>query len=157
MATAVSALADLLDSCGVAFWGDRLRNELDGLRVGDELATKNLRSFFGGMGNLDDRIITPLNGDRVTASQGQAATRQLWQHFEEIRQAGLPIQRNWPADTKEANRKAKGARKQFDRRGANASSSLDQWENSVRSAGFYKDADGFWTRPLQEGAQESER
>ena len=127
--TAVSDLADFLDSYGDNHWADLLRKELDGLRAGDEQATRKLRSYFGGMGNLDDRIITPLNGYSVTAAQGRAATRQFWHHLEEILQAGLPIRRNWPIDDAEADRSERRAIR------------------ARREAGYVEQPDGTWTRP----------
>lgn len=149
--TAVSDLADFLDSYGDNYWADQLRKELDGLRAGDEQATRNLQSLFGGMGNLDDRIITPLNGYSVTEAQGRAATRQFNRHLEELLQAGLDIRRSWPMNDREAvriERRAKRARKRFERGGRDAFAYLvHQEEENLRSVGYVQQSDGSWTRP----------
>jgi hypothetical protein len=96
IAQAVADLADFLDSYGISFWPEHLRRELDGLRMGDEQASRNLVAHFGGMGNLDDLIITPANGHSVSEAEGESATREMRRHFEKLLQAGLPIRRNWP-------------------------------------------------------------
>jgi hypothetical protein len=76
IAQAVADLADFLDSYGISFWPEHLRRELDGLRMGDEQASRNLVAYFGGMGNLDDLIITPANGHSVSEAEGESATRE---------------------------------------------------------------------------------
>lgn len=157
--TAVSDLADFLDSYGDHSWADVLRKELDGLRSGDEQASRNLRSHFGGMGNLDDRIITPENGYPVTDAEGRAATRQFWRHLEEVLQAGLPVRRSWPINDKEADRserRAKRARRHFERHGRKAFTRLLQQKEKLRAAGYFKQSNGFWTRPPEAGNSDSE-
>jgi hypothetical protein len=149
--TAVSDLADFLDSYGDNDWADRLRKELDGLRAGDERASRILQSYFGGMGNLDDRIFTPANGDPVTEVEGRAATRQFWRLLEEVLQAGLPVRRGWPIDDKEidrSERRAKRARRRFERGGRGAFARLvQQEEDKLRAGGYVQQPDGNWTRP----------
>ena len=127
--TAVSDLADFLDSYGDNRWADLLRKQLAGLRVGDEQASRILQSYFGGMGNLDDRIFTPANGHPVTEAEGRAATRQFWRLLEEVLQAGLPVRRGWPIDDKEIDRSERRAKR------------------ARRRAGYVEQPDGTWTRP----------
>jgi hypothetical protein len=118
--TAVSDLADFLDAYGDSYWADRLRTEIEGLRAGDEQATRNLQSLFGGMGNLDDRFITPSNGYALSEAQGLAATSRFWRHLEELLQAGLPIRRNWPIEDAVADRIERSAKRAPERDGLDA-------------------------------------
>lgn len=72
----VEAVA-LLERLGEDHWARWLRADLVSLRRRDGYGIEHLLSAFGGMGSLNDLVISPDNGHDVDPAEGEAMTTRL--------------------------------------------------------------------------------
>jgi len=73
----LSALARLLEKYGVTRWSSWADHCVSLLQSGDPQAPGRVRSAFGGMGSLNDVVISPHHGHLLTDSEAAAANRRL--------------------------------------------------------------------------------
>lgn len=69
--------ATLLEGVGEEHWAAWLRGDLARLRRGDGYGIEHLLGAYGGMGSINDVVISPHNGHEVSADEGEAATAEL--------------------------------------------------------------------------------
>ncbi|MDQ0708834.1 hypothetical protein QFZ52_001486 [Arthrobacter woluwensis] len=73
----LSALARFLEKYGVSRWSSWADHCLALLQSGDPRALEGVRSAFGGMGSLNDVVISQHNGQLLTDSEAAAANQRL--------------------------------------------------------------------------------
>ncbi|MDR7253982.1 hypothetical protein J2X46_002972 [Nocardioides sp. BE266] len=67
----------LLEGVGEQHWAAWLRGDLRRLRRGDGFAIEHLLSAYGGMGSINDVLISPHNGHDVSEHEGEVTTAEL--------------------------------------------------------------------------------
>ena len=68
--------AELLRSVGETFWSRKIESALEHQDTPSALAREVL-DWFGGMGSLNDRIISPMNGDRIAPGEEDEVNSRL--------------------------------------------------------------------------------
>lgn len=67
----------LLEGSGEEHWAASLRHDLDRLTRGDGYAVDHLLNGYGGMGSINDVVISPHNGHGASEDDGEVATARL--------------------------------------------------------------------------------
>ena len=67
----------ILEGVGEEHWAAWLRGDLGRLRRGDRYAIEHLLGAYGGMGSINDVLISPHNGHDVSEHEGEATTAEL--------------------------------------------------------------------------------
>ena len=67
----------LLEGVGEEHWAAWLRDDLGRLGRGDGSAIGHLLGAYGGMGSINDVLISPDNGHDVSEHEGEATTAEL--------------------------------------------------------------------------------
>ncbi|WP_286829408.1 MULTISPECIES: DUF6966 domain-containing protein [Kordiimonas] len=71
-------LSDLLNRVKAAFWASKVNKAKQFLDDGHHTAaSEEMRSWFGGMGSLNDLVIHPVNGHAVSDKEMDAVNAEL--------------------------------------------------------------------------------
>ena len=74
---AIDEAVSVLRGHGVAHWPGELEVSLALIRRREAAGLERLLGMYGGMGSLNDVLISPLNGHRVEAGEADEANRKL--------------------------------------------------------------------------------
>ena len=74
---AMEDLRALLDRHGVSNWAEWVERDIASLRRGERRGLNHFLSAFGGMGSLNDLIICPENGHRISRNEAEDVNRRL--------------------------------------------------------------------------------
>jgi hypothetical protein len=77
LARLIDEAADLLSRFDEDRWASWLRDDLALIRNGDARGVSHLLRAYGGMGSINDILISPGNGDNVTHREGYELTDHL--------------------------------------------------------------------------------
>ncbi|HEY0994660.1 MAG TPA: hypothetical protein VGD77_01595 [Gemmatimonadaceae bacterium] len=77
LAACIESAAFLLRSCNENHWGSWLAKDAALIRASDFGGVEHFLNAFGGMGSINDLIISPINGHQVGSNEVDRANSEL--------------------------------------------------------------------------------
>jgi hypothetical protein len=89
----LSETASFLRSRNETHWASWIGEDLVRLKAEDAEAVEHFLGAFGGMGSINDLILSPVNGHRLTESETAAANEKLRSLLAEARELAEQVNR----------------------------------------------------------------
>jgi len=78
----LESCASLLRSCSEIHWAKWLEKSIGHLKKGQFRGIEHFEGAFGGMGSINDLVLTPVNGHTLKESEVDTYNNRMREHFD---------------------------------------------------------------------------
>ena len=90
----LEACANLLRSCSESHWAKWLEKSVAYLKKGQFRGIEHFEGAFGGMGSINDLVLTPINGHILKESDADTYNNKMREHFDKAHNLIKEIRKN---------------------------------------------------------------